>query len=365
MSAPVFFKLKYNGKYVSYIGGGMACLTDDPPGFDTFSSFYIAPTLSSSVALSAFISPETATRYERLFMSPGFGWHGITEVKNLMQLQAAPGCNNMFHITTGDGQYVQSPLENPAPPPPSAAPVPVPIDCAYTRGDPGPTPDVFEMVPSSPAFRLQYPNGKFLSYDKTTRNFGTKDSTAPAAVFELLNGQVIISGTLDKSMYFDRLLAVTSGTDGSDVTITYGLLPGPSDPRWAMSGNKLYNGQNWLTGPFTTSPGPLTLVNGYPNANLSIVPYDLEDSTQYAVYQLPILAGKAWPFAGGYDFQMCPKKGGSVPIWAWVVIGLGVLLLAAVLIGVLVRKHKLKTKGTNKLITGTKTIPPLKTTAVP
>ena len=314
MSAPVFFKLKYNDKYVVYFGGGFVCLQTEDPGFSTYSSFYIAPTLCKSIVCSQFLNPDNTSVYTNPALSS-------TNTPPVMELQAAPGCGSMFYITAGSGQYVQAPALLPTNPPPASN------ACTSPGPLPGATPVAFEMVSWTPSFKLQYPNnGSFLSFDGT--NFSPSSTAAPAAVFEYLNGQVIISGSLTSAGVMTTLTSPGGGP--ATVTTTTGLLP--TTGGWNVYSNSLSTGGSYIIGP--TSTGPLTIGPAGPfNAliNLQVVPYALPDSTKYVVYQLPLQAKQTWANAGAYDFQTCPiqKKRKFFKTWMWAVLG-GVIGLALI-----------------------------------
>jgi hypothetical protein len=291
-AAPIFFKLKVDGKYVDYTGGGLTCLVPEDPGFNNLGSYFIAPSLCKSIMFSQFT---IGGAFNPSYVGPDMTLISPT-TPPIMELQAAFNCSSMVNITAGQGLYVQHPQVNPNATMTCANVTPVP---------PNATPAAFEMVQWGPAFKLQSNNGPFLSYDSTKQTFGT---SGPDTVFEFLNNQVILSGTFSIDTTGAPKATILTNS-GGNVSVSTGTMPATATTASAWNqyqGTLMQGGQGMVlaaTGITLASTAP-------PGTNfVKVVPYLLPDSTQYAVYQIAAAQSKTLANAGVYNFQLpCVKS---------------------------------------------------------
>ena len=316
-AAPIFFKLKVDGKYVDYTGANLSCLVPEDPGFNSYGSYFIAPSLCKSIMMSQFTDPS----FNPMYMGPAIGpILTTTTTPPIMELQSAVNCSSMVNITAGQGLYVQHPQVN--------ANLKSTMTCAnVTSVPPNATPAAFEMVQWSPAFKLQYNNGPFLSYDSTKLTFGT---SGPDTVFEFLNSQVILSGTFSIGSSGVPQATILTNSAGT-VSSSTGPMPSPGAPGWNQyQGTLMQGGQGMV---LNSTTGTITLASSVPGTNfVQVVPYFLSDSTKYAVYQIAAQS-KTLANAGAYNFQLLCEKKAKKSISKMdigLIVGGGVLLVAII-----------------------------------
>lgn len=305
MSGPVFFNLvASDGQVLVSTEPGVFSLQPkaSTPPFGQITNFYVAPSLTKSLMCSSFLDMTSCEPYY-------FSGQGSVLATNLTQLVPEimlikSECG--YKISVGK-QYLQ---------PPSTG-----------RSMLSSTPYTWKMdITGGPAFYLQTTDGLFISSSDGS-GFLTVAAMSQAVVFELLQGNLVRSGTASMANSSPQIFCISVGRVGeisgelqkvSDLNTGTGAITG-SNNFTITPGNTL--GFNKSTNMFTTTEPALT-----------VIPTALTDTTKYAVYSLPVLANIKFANPGSYTLVPIPSNCKSSDGKKKLYIGLGVTVGVIVLI---------------------------------
>jgi hypothetical protein len=182
-------------------------------------------------------------------------------------------------------------------------------------------------ITGGPAFKLQNSDGTFLR-SSGALGFATTTDFYAASVFELLQGNLIVSDTVTLTNSIPQVNCVMY-----DPSNKIGVISKPV--------SKLGTGTGAITSSntYTISPG-VTL--GFDGSNfttsgspLAVIPASLPDTKNYAVYSIPTLANIKFANPGVYAWTAIPSncKPSNAKKNTYIGVGVagGVIVLAAVI----------------------------------
>ena len=310
MSAPVFFNLvASDGQVLTSSAPGVFTLQPkaSSPPFGQITNFYVVPSLSKSLLCSSFLDMAT---YEPYYFT-GQGYVLATDPSQLVPeiMLIKSGCG--YKISVGK-QYLRPPSNSGS----MLSATPYTWKLETTGG---------------PAFYLQTADGLFIYSTDGSGGFSTTATVSSAIAFELLQGNLVMSGTVKMESSSPQIICIAN--NGGKISSITEKVSNLGTGTGAITSSNTYTMAAGTTLGFDT--------NGFTTTGpaVTVIPTALKDTTKYAVYSIPILATVKFANPGSYTLTPIPANCKSDNGKKKLYIGLGVtagviVLIAAISISV-------------------------------